>query len=264
MGSGSEVQVPLAHTVLGGGIAGARRLVLCHGFTQNADCWGAFASDLSLDHEVVLVDAPGHGRSGHDSADLDRAASLSGAVGGRAVYVGYSMGGRMALHLALAQPHLVEGLLLIGATAGIDDADERNRRRHADDALADRLIELGLEAFLDRWLAGPLFSSLPASAAARDARLTNRVDGLAASLRSVGTGTQRPLWAELCELAMPVTIVAGEGDAKFTALGRRLAAAIGDNAVLEILPGGHAVHLESPVEVATAVRRLVARVDARS
>ena len=103
--------------------AGAPRLVLVHGFTQTGRSWSTIAADLARDHEVVLVDAPGHGGSGAVDADLPAGAALLGQAGGRGVYVGYSMGGRLALHLALAEPALVDGLVLLGATAGIDDPD---------------------------------------------------------------------------------------------------------------------------------------------
>jgi 2-succinyl-6-hydroxy-2,4-cyclohexadiene-1-carboxylate synthase len=232
------------------------RLVLLHGFTQNRGCWGPLPELLASDHEVVLVDGPGHGTSGHDDADLVESGRLVGQVGGRAIYVGYSMGGRMALHLALAQPDLVEQLILVGATAGIDDAVERTQRRNADEALAARLLDIGLPAFLDEWLASPLFATLPEAAACRQARLSNRPEGLAASLRSVGTGTQQPLWDRIGSLTMPVWVVAGVDDTKFTAQAHRLASAIGANAEVRIEPGGHALHLEHPAAFAALVREV--------
>ncbi|MDA3038166.1 MAG: alpha/beta fold hydrolase [Actinomycetota bacterium] len=248
---------PLASESIGTG----RRLVLCHGFTQNRACWGPFADDLARDHEVVLIDAPGHGDSGHDEADLDDSAALVGDVGGRAIYVGYSMGGRTALHLALARPALVEGLVLIGATAGLDSEAERQARRSADEALAARLLDEGIETFIDRWLAGPLFAELSPAVAARAVRLRNRPEGLAASLRSVGTGSQRSLWPLLAGLRMPVSVVAGQSDDKFRVLANRLVDSIGPNATAEFIDGGHAVHLVSPAASASAVRRLVQRVE---
>lgn len=236
------------------------RLVLVHGFTQNGRCWGRLTDHLARHHELVLVDAPGHGRSGHDEADLPTAGRLLGEAGGAAHYLGYSMGGRMALHLALARPDLVRSLVLIGATGGLDRAGDRAERRTADEALARRLESEPLEAFLDRWLAGPLFAHLGPEAAARAERLTNRPAGLAASLRSCGTGTQEPLWDHLHRLAMPVLVIAGEHDPKFRAAGERLVEAIGRNAELWVAPGaGHAVHLEQPGPVADVVRGFLAR-----
>ena len=222
-------------------------VVLVHGFTQNRSCWGNLPTRLASQNDVVVLDAPGHGESSDVRADLHAAGQLIGATTGRSSVVGYSMGGRMALHLALDQPDLVERLVLIGATAGIEDPVERGLRRSADDALADHLVEVGVPAFIDEWLAQPLFASLSPAAACRAQRLTNTAEGLASSLRLAGTGTQLPLWDRLPELRMPVLVVAGGTDTKFRSLGQRLVASIGDNAELAVIDGaGHCAHLEQP------------------
>ncbi|MCP5033337.1 MAG: alpha/beta fold hydrolase, partial [Actinomycetia bacterium] len=224
-----------------------QRVVLAHGFTQNGRCWGPLGHDLAADHEVMAVDLPGHGLTPAelDQADLVTAGRLLGEAGGDGVYVGYSMGGRVALHLALDHPALVHGLVLIGVTAGIDEPEERASRRRADTELADRLMAQGLETFLERWLSNPLFTGLRPEAAAIPARLQNRPEGLAASLRHCGTGNQEPLWSRLDELTMPVLVLAGDRDTKFTELGKRLTAHL-PQAELVLLPATHPVHLESP------------------
>ncbi len=228
---------------------------MLHGFTQTSDCWGPIADDLSVDHELMLIDAPGHGGSGHVPADLDESARFSGAVGGRGSYLGYSMGGRTALHLALARPELVERLILIGATGGLDDAQERADRRVSDEQLADRIEAIGVDQFVDEWLRQPLFSALDENVAHRTERCTNSAEGLAHSLRTCGTGTQRPLWSELHHLEMPVLVLAGASDTKFTDLGARLCASIGANATFAAVPGsGHSAHLENPVATASIIR----------
>jgi 2-succinyl-6-hydroxy-2,4-cyclohexadiene-1-carboxylate synthase len=176
-------------------------------------------------------------------ADLAGSAELLVPLG-PATFVGYSMGARVALHLALRHPAAVTALVLVGGTAGIDDDAERAARRAADDALASRIEAIGTDAFLDEWLAQPLFAGLPADG--RGARSTDAA-GLAASLRRAGTGTQEPLWDRLATLAMPVLVVAGERDEKFRAIGERLVAGIGANGALALVPGaGHAAHLEQP------------------
>lgn len=244
----------LAHRVLGRG----RRLVLAHGFTQNARCWGPFANDLAADHEVVAVDLPGHGETepGHDHADLVESGHLLAEVGDRAVYIGYSMGGRIALHAALDQPDKVEGLVLIGSTAGIDDAGDRRSRRRADEALADHVVSADLGDFLDRWLANPLFAGLSSRSACRAERMVNRQVGLAASLRCRGTGTQEPLWSRLAQLEIPVLVLVGEDDDRYTEIGHRLAELL-PQVTLRSLPATHAVHLECPTGTADLVRGFV-------
>lgn len=221
-----------------------RRLVLVHGFTQTGRSWDPLAARLAAEHEVVAVDAPGHGGSADVRADLVSGAALLGATGGRATYVGYSMGGRLCLHLAVARPDLVERLVLVSATAGIDRAEDRAVRRTADEALARSLERDGLDAFLERWVAQPLFAGLADPDLAD--RRRNTVAGLASSLRLAGTGTQEPLWDRLGALSMPVLVVAGADDAKFVAAAVRLAELL-PRATLAIVEGaGHTVHLERP------------------
>ena len=116
---------------------------------------------------------------------------------GEAAWVGYSMGGRYALHVALRHPGLVRRLVLVSATGGIDDPRDRAARRQADEALAAKVETEGVAAFVAWWLERPLFATLPAEAAAVDSRLGGTAAGLAASLRLAGTGTQQPLWSEL-------------------------------------------------------------------
>lgn len=228
-----------------------QRIVLVHGFTQTAASWEPVASilrdRLGRHVEVIAVDAPGHGTRHHTPLGLDDGADLLADECGRATYVGYSMGGRICLHLALRRPDLVERLVLLGATPGILDESERAMRRAADERLAAELEEIGLEAFLDRWLAQPLFAGLRPTIAEMEERLTNTVEGLAGSLRLAGTGTQTPLWDQLGSMDLPVLVLAGERDQKFTDIGRAMVDLL-PNADFEVVPGaGHAAHLERPV-----------------
>jgi 2-succinyl-6-hydroxy-2,4-cyclohexadiene-1-carboxylate synthase len=237
------------------------RLALVHGFTQTSGCWGPLVDDLAAEHDVVALDAPGHGRRSHVRTDLWQGARLLAAEAGRAVWLGYSMGARYCLHVALAVPGAVEGMVLVGATAGIEDEGERTARVAADEALAARLEAVGLDAFLDEWLASPLFATLPVAARCLDARRSNTVEGLAASLRLAGTGAQEPLWGRLGGIAVPVLVVAGSDDERFVAHGRRLADAL-PRAERAVVPGaGHAAHLERPAEVGAEVRRWLAAHD---
>jgi 2-succinyl-6-hydroxy-2,4-cyclohexadiene-1-carboxylate synthase len=232
--------------------------VLLHGFTQNARCWEPFASLLSAatDAEIVAIDLPGHGTSPalHDEADLWETASLVADVGRDAHYVGYSMGGRVALHLALEHPQVVQSLTLIGATAGIEDPVERATRRLADDRLADELLDVGLKMFLDRWLAQPLFAGLTPEKAHLQARLLNRPEGLACSLRSCGTGTQEDLWERTGGLTVPLHVVVGALDTKFAAIGKRL-----NGDLFLIAEAGHSAHLEQPRSTAKVAANWIMR-----
>jgi 2-succinyl-6-hydroxy-2,4-cyclohexadiene-1-carboxylate synthase len=250
------------HRVVDGGAG--ERVVLVHGFTQTLAAMGPLARSLRACHEVVRVDLPGHGGSAAIGVGFAEAAALLGRAGGPAAYLGYSLGGRLCLRLALDRPDLVRALVLVGASPGLDDPAERAARRASDDALAAELEQIGLERFLDRWLAQPLFATLPPERAGRADRLANTTQGLATSLRLHGTAAQEPLWDRLAGLRPPALLLAGAGDAKFAALAERMAATIGSSARVARIPGaGHAAHLERPDEVAVLVRDFLAATAAR-
>jgi 2-succinyl-6-hydroxy-2,4-cyclohexadiene-1-carboxylate synthase len=254
-----HVPEPLhAVTDPGPGAGAGGRVVLVPGFTQTLAAWRVVGERLAGRWEVVRVDLPGHGGSGGVRVGFAEAAGLVGAAGGPGAYVGYSLGGRLCLRLALDRPDLVRALVLVGASPGIADPAARAERRAADEALADRIERDGLEAFLDRWLAGPLFATLPPELAGRADRLANTAQGLAAALHRLGAGAQEPLWDRLAGLRPPTLLVAGALDAKFAAIAGRMAAAVGPAARVALVPGaGHAAHLERPSEVAALVEEFL-------
>jgi 2-succinyl-6-hydroxy-2,4-cyclohexadiene-1-carboxylate synthase len=232
--------------------------VALHGFTQTGRSWHRFASAAErAGTELLAPDLPGHASAGHERpADLAGAAALVAArvfpalAGRPARWIGYSLGGRVLLHLALVRPDLVDSLVLVSTTAGIDDDHEREARCRDDNALADRIEEIGTDAFLDEWMTQPLFASLTVDPDDVADRRRNTAAGLASSLRCCGTGTQAPLWSRLPELTMPTLVVTGALDAKFTALGHRLVAALPSASHFQLDGAGHACHLERPAEFA--------------
>lgn len=244
------------------GSPSTRRVTIVHGFAQTGRCLGPLADSLAERHDVTAVDAPGHGGSlRHAAAGLWAGASLLVDGDEPRVVVGYSMGGRLALHAALAHPDRVEALVLIGATAGLDDPDERRRRRGLDEALALRLEQDGLDAFLADWLAMPMFSGLPDWARFDEERRGNTVAGLAASLRNAGTGSMTPLWDRLADITCPVLLLSGAGDPTYTSLASRLERGLGGpTRRVEVTGAGHAAHLEAPAQVTDEVLGLIDRV----
>lgn len=224
---------------------GLDRVVLVHGFTQTLRSWGGLADELAASFQVVRVDLPGHGGSGTVDLDFDGTAAAIGEAGGPAAYVGYSMGGRLCLRLALDRPKLVQTLVLVGASPGIADDVERAARRSSDEALAADIERIGTAAFLERWLAQPMFSMLKPEPDDLAARLANSPARLATALRRLGPGVQEPLWDRLGELNMPVLVVAGQEDARYAQVAKQMADAIGANAHVGAVAGaGHAAHLE--------------------
>jgi 2-succinyl-6-hydroxy-2,4-cyclohexadiene-1-carboxylate synthase len=237
-----------------------RELVLLHGFGGTRRAWDGVIAALDGErYRPVALDLPGHG----EAAATQRPITFAGCVAHvltrapeRFTLCGYSLGGRVALHVALAAPERVARLVLVSCTAGIEDAAERAERRAADELLARALDDGCYERFVERWRAQPLFAGEPpaVSALARADQRRNRPDALAAALRGIGTGQMRPLWGRLGELSMPVTVAAGERDAKFVAIARRMAA-LAPHAELAVLAGGHVLPLESPRALAGAIAR---------
>jgi pimeloyl-ACP methyl ester carboxylesterase len=161
------------------------------------------------------------------------------------------------LHVALAAPARASRLVLVSSTAGIADDAERARRRESDRALADELERIPFEDFIERWRTQPLFAADPPEVRelARADQRRNRPDALAAVLRGIGTGEMQPLWKRLGELTMPVVVVAGERDAKFRALGERMAQRLPDARVM-VISGGHGLPLESSRELADVLEEV--------
>jgi 2-succinyl-6-hydroxy-2,4-cyclohexadiene-1-carboxylate synthase len=233
------------------------RLIFLHGFTQTHHHWHRPARSiqrrLRSRPAMRFVDLPGHGLAADDNAGIDEAADALPELAGAGTYVGYSMGARLALTATASGHAAVERLVLIGATPGIADESERARRVADDQARARHIEAIGVDAFLDEWLAAPMFSTLPVDASGLEHRRRNTTAGLAHSLRALGTGSQRPLWGSLSEIEIPVLVIAGGLDTKFVEIGQEMAGALPHATFTAIGDAGHAVHSERPDEVADVV-----------
>jgi 2-succinyl-6-hydroxy-2,4-cyclohexadiene-1-carboxylate synthase len=246
-----------------GGHSRGPTLVMLHGFTGSAAGWGSHLDTLAAyGLHVIALDLPGHGQSDapadaqryaieYCQQDILAALQELGVSRGEATLLGYSMGGRIALYTAFSG--FFRALILESASPGLADPAEREQRRISDEALAASIERDGVPAFIDRWEKLPLFanqSTLPLEArkALRRQRLHNRASGLAQSLRGVGTGTQPSLHARLPTLHIPVLLIAGELDTKFTAIARSMAQALPQSQLRIVPSAGHTIHLEQPEE----------------
>jgi 2-succinyl-6-hydroxy-2,4-cyclohexadiene-1-carboxylate synthase len=231
-------------------------VILLHGFTHTGHSWDPVVAAVGERYRPVAPDIRGHGSAADRvpvtlDAVIDDVASIGPE---RFTLVGYSMGGRIALHAALALPGRVERLVLIGASPGIADPAERAGRREADERLADEIEGMTIEEFAERWGANPVLAGQPEWV--HEDRLRNTPAALARALRGLGTGALPSLWDRLGELPMPVVLIVGERDQKFRAIAEQMAAAIVHAEVIVTPGNGHAVHLEAPGTVARLVEGL--------
>jgi 2-succinyl-6-hydroxy-2,4-cyclohexadiene-1-carboxylate synthase len=235
----------------------APTLVLLHGFTHSGASWDPVVAALGERYRPLAPDIRGHA-----SATAAVPVSLEAVIGDLGslapsafTLAGYSMGGRIALHAALALTGRVERVILVGASPGIADRDEREARREADERLADELERSTIEEFAHRWAGTPVLAGLTAVQAdsVHADRLRSTPGGLARALRGLGTGALPPLWDRLADLPMPVTLIAGGRDQKFREIAERMAADIPLGRVEIVAGAGHAVHIEAPERVAALI-----------
>jgi 2-succinyl-6-hydroxy-2,4-cyclohexadiene-1-carboxylate synthase len=233
-------------------------VTLLHGFTQSGRSWRELIGHMPEGWAWIVPDLRGHGETqtrhgapcSMDACTNDLLMLWEHLGVERTHLVGYSMGGRLALHVATHHPARVLSLVTIGAHAGLEE-DARAGRRQGDEALAERIEHEGVESFANYWGSLPLFAGLerrgPAYVAqVRAERLKNHAAGLAGSLRGMGAGVMEPLWDELDRLTMPCTFVAGQLDHGYVASARRLATAVRSGRYEIVLRAGHSVHQERP------------------
>jgi 2-succinyl-6-hydroxy-2,4-cyclohexadiene-1-carboxylate synthase len=242
-------------------------LVLLHGFTGSTRAWADIRPAVVASATMVSIDLIGHGASAkpadpgrytleHATNDL---LALLDELGLETVdLLGYSMGGRVALHFALRAPQRLNRLILESASPGIELDDERRRRVQSDSELAERIVQAGVEAFVAEWERQPLLA--PASHMSNEARqrqheqrLRNDALGLANSLHGMGAGQQTPLWSRLGELCTPTLLIMGANDSRYRQIGERMLSLM-PNAELAVVPAaGHTVHVDQPRAFAKVV-----------
>lgn len=196
-------------------------LVLLHGFGGTHRAWDGVIERLDTErYRPLALDLPGHGSAAAHQPPIgfpECVRAVLDAAPERFTLCGYSMGGRVALHVALAAPGRVGRLCLIAANPGIEDAAERTERLAADERLAQRLESEPFEDFIERWRAQPLFAQDPPEVVelARADQRRNDPLVMAAAMRGLSVGAMHPLWDRLGELRLPVALIAGSRDEKY-------------------------------------------------
>jgi 2-succinyl-6-hydroxy-2,4-cyclohexadiene-1-carboxylate synthase len=246
-------------------------LLLLHGFTGSLRTWDFLRPALASSVRLIAVDLIGHGRSPSPPASerysLDWSArdlaALMDALGLQAAdLLGYSMGGRMALHFACRFPKRVRRLILESAAPGIENDGARMHRIASDDALAERILRDGIERFVEEWERQPLLALAPhvaddVRARQHAQRLGNSPTGLANSLRGMGAGQQMPVWSHLAVLDMPVQLIVGSNDRRYCVIAERMHSALPHAKLDVVVDAGHTVHLDQPRHFTQLVRKCV-------
>lgn len=249
-------------------------IILLHGFTGDSTTWKDLIPFLSNRFQVVSIDIIGHGETVspkdihhyhmenvvHHIAKIMQQNNID-----QAHFLGYSMGGRLALSFAMEYPAKVKSLILESASPGLKTAAERDERRIKDHQLAQMILTKGIESFVRHWENIPLFASqkrLPVwkQESIRLQRLSNDPVGLANSLKGMGTGEQPSWWDDLYRLNMPVLIICGVLDEKFCNISKEMQKHIPNANYKEVKNVGHAIHVEVPKKFGTIVSEFLSSI----
>ncbi|XP_006437819.2 protein PHYLLO, chloroplastic [Citrus clementina] len=270
-------------------------LLFLHGFLGTGEEWIPIMKAVSGSARCISIDLPGHGGSKMQNhvAKATQEITLSIDViadvlyklieqitPGKVTLVGYSMGARIALYMALRFSDKIKGTVIISGSPGLRDNIARKIRRAEDDSRACALVTHGLQVFLDTWYTGELWESLRShphfNRIVASRLLHEDVQSLSKALSDLSVGRQPPLWEDLKLCSTPLLIVVGEKDKKFKSIAEKMCYELSHDEkgsddlrnqiyeMVEIPNCGHAVHLENPLPVIRAVRQFLTRVNQNS
>lgn len=246
-------------------------VILLHGFTGDHTTWKSLQSSLQDSFLVIAIDIIGHGQTDSPS-DLTqyKMSEVANQIVqimdrleiGQAHLLGYSMGGRLALSVAMLYPERIKSLLLESSSPGLRTKEERKERIQKDELLAQKISKEGVKKFVQLWEKIPLFASqtrLPdqVQQQIRTQRLRNNEIGLANSLKGMGTGKQPSWWDRLDELHVPTLLICGELDLKFCRIAKEMKKLLPNPHLVQVKGVGHAIHVEEPSKFDTIVRNFL-------
>jgi 2-succinyl-6-hydroxy-2,4-cyclohexadiene-1-carboxylate synthase len=246
-------------------------IVAFHGFTGSVRTWEKVALELGKDVRFIAIDLLGHGQTS-SPADVNLYSMesqvellhdcLQQIVAEPVHLLGYSMGGRVALSYAVKHPTHIKSLLLESASPGLEAENARAERRTNDAKLANKIMQEGIESFIDMWENIPLFVSQKllskeVQQAVREERMNQKPIGLANSLLGMGTGQMPSVWHQLQELTLPVFLLTGAMDYKFVDIANKMIQVNENFTQITISGYGHAIHVENPQKFATIVKESI-------
>lgn len=248
-----------------------KTILFLHGFTGSANDWKDIAEKIDKRFNKIGLDLIGHGKSNSPTnlsfymidsivEQIEESIQMLGL--NKIVLCGYSMGGRVALKFALDKQNLLHGLILESASAGIKKKSDRLSRQHNDEELANFIVSNPIEDFITRWLDREIFGTIRRFSnekikRIKDEKMKNSRAGLANSLRGYGTGVMPYLGSELITLKIPVFLITGGLDDKFTQINQNIRKLFSSAKHKIIANAGHNTHLEEPVKFVTIVNQFL-------
>ena len=226
------------------------------GFMQRGDAWRPVAELLPERYPSRLLEHAEHSFEGRMAEIADAGADF---------LVGYSLGGRLALRAALRGPGAYRGVVLVGATAGLEEGPMRVQRAEADEKLASWMEAMPIEDIVALWERQPLFADQSEALVEeqRPGRLSHDPRSLALLLRTAGQGTLEPVWNELHSFELPLLAIAGARDDGYSAAAKRIASVAPNARAAIVEEAGHAPQLQQPAAVAGLITEFLERVSPR-
>lgn len=237
-------------------------ILFIHGFTGSSKDWGNILPQIDKSFSCIAIDLIGHGQaSSPEKMSYYKIESIIQQIKkvidefkiDNVILTGYSMGGRVAMSFANAYPGIIRGLILESTTAGIEDGNERTERLENDKVLSQKILDEGIEKFVEFWMNIPIFSSQKRLSKneleeIRRNKLSNNPIGLSNSLLGFSTGKMLPLWNKLHKFNLPVLLLAGELDSKYSIINQKMHNLLTNSEFHTAKNTGHNIHLEKPSE----------------
>lgn len=248
-------------------------LVLLHGFMGSGRQFDHLLPELKAFCNPVTIDLLGHGET--EGAELHYRFSTNEQVADLVKLIseqlhiplylyGYSMGGRLALQVALKRPDLFRGLILESSTFGIESETERQARQSLDGRRSDQIMG-NFSGFLEEWKNKPLFQPVHDEVPDHLMRSLSDIQSaqnnlwMANALQAFGTGTMPCVRKQLPGLPVPVQLIAGESDSKFIHINRQMEKEMTEAAFERVALAGHRVHIDNPDTVISILRKFTNR-----